>query len=179
MLTKSIYDGLSKWRQERSITEPQSSYKSMMEEELFEEFLPAVRNNDFHETVDALCDMIVITINQFSTEQCEPATIPVSGHKSATEIESYLHKYEFGSNNCQLLLHIIDACVNELHSYNVDPNLAMEETIKEISSRRQDQTQQAEWSLQGGNTTGEKWHKDKSQPQSTLYKANYNRCIID
>ena len=50
-----------------------------------------------------------------------------------------------------------------IHKLGYQPELSLQETVKEISSRR------------GGidPSTG-KWEKDRSQDPSTLYTANYN-----
>ena len=55
--------------------------------------------------------------------------------------------------------------------YEVDD--VMDETLKEIESRKQDPIQVSEWRLRG--SSGEKWKKDKNQNIHTLYKANYTK----
>ena len=49
----------------------------------------------------------------------------------------------------------------------------LDETIKEISSRKQDPNQKRDWELNG---VSGKWQKDLNQDKSTLYKADYNSC---
>jgi hypothetical protein len=63
------------------------------------------------------------------------------------------------------LCDLIVLATGGIHKLNYKPNQAMEETIKEISSR------------QGSidPATG-KWEKDRSQDPSTLYTANYNNA---
>lgn len=58
---------------------------------------------------------------------------------------------------------IIVVCAGAIYQQGYNPELAMMETVKEISSR------------QGSidPTTG-KWEKDRSQDPSTLYTANYD-----
>lgn len=52
----------------------------------------------------------------------------------------------------------------------------MHETIKEISSRVQDPAQADEWEQNG---VSGKWEKWKEQPEETLYKADYDSCIVE
>ena len=60
---------------------------------------------------------------------------------------------------------IIVVCAGAIYQQGYNPELAMMETVKEISSR------------QGSidPTTG-KWEKDRSQDPSTLYSADYTNC---
>lgn len=53
----------------------------------------------------------------------------------------------------------------------------MQETIKEISSRKQDPAQAEAWHTKGVRV-GEKWLKDKNQDPKTLYKADYSKCKL-
>lgn len=61
----------------------------------------------------------------------------------------------------------------ELMGYNMDK--AMNEVVKEISSRVQDPIQKEEWSKSGA--VG-KWQKDLSQDKDTLYKADFDKAKI-
>ena len=54
-----------------------------------------------------------------------------------------------------------------------DNDKCMDETVKEISSRKQDPIQQELWFKSGYD--GTKWMKDLNQDPSTLYKADYNK----
>jgi|GEM_PF-6017703 len=71
---------------------------------------------------------------------------------------------------CDLIVFSINAI--ELLGY--DAKMAMKETIKEISSRKQNPAQQIIWNLWGWDAT--KWEKWKEQPTEELYKANYSKC---
>jgi len=71
---------------------------------------------------------------------------------------------------CDLIVFSINAI--ELLGY--DAKMAMKETIKEISSRKQNPAQQIIWLKWGYDNT--KWEKDKNQPVEELYKANYFKC---
>jgi len=67
---------------------------------------------------------------------------------------------------------ILVLCKNELALMNYDESLCQKQTIKEISSRRQDPEQASrDWS-------DEKWQKDPNQDSSTLYKAHYASCKV-
>jgi hypothetical protein len=70
---------------------------------------------------------------------------------------------------CDLIVFSINAI--ELLGY--DAKMAMKETIKEISSRKQNPAQQTIWLKWGYDNT--KWEKDKNQPKEELYKANYSK----
>ncbi len=79
------------------------------------------------------------------------------------------------SENC-----IIDAIcdiqvfsINEIELMNYDNNICMDETVKEISSRKQDPVQQEIWFKWGYD--GTKWQKDPNQDKDTLYVAEYKR----
>jgi hypothetical protein len=71
---------------------------------------------------------------------------------------------------CDLIVFSINAI--ELLGY--DAKMAMKETIKEISSRKQNPAQQIIWFKYGYDNT--KWMKWKEQPKEELYKANYGKC---
>lgn len=72
----------------------------------------------------------------------------------------------------------IDAMVyilTGLMKLDINVDCAVKEVYKEISSRRQDSMQKIEWSKRGPYG---KWLKDKNQPKETLYKPNFNKCIL-
>ena len=52
-----------------------------------------------------------------------------------------------------------------------------EEVFKEINSREQCPKQKLEWEKRGNN--GEKWQKNKEQLEETLYKANFENCLLE
>ena len=62
--------------------------------------------------------------------------------------------------------------INEIELMGFDNNKCMQETVKEISSRKQDPLQKDFWQIWGYD--GTKWQKDPKQDTSTLYKANYS-----
>ena len=72
---------------------------------------------------------------------------------------------------CDLIVFSINAI--ELLGY--DAKKCMDETIKEISSRKQNPIQKQLWA--NGNKSS-KWEKDSEQDKSTLYTANYKECKL-
>ena len=74
---------------------------------------------------------------------------------------------------------IIVFATNHMEQMRYDLDLVMKETIKEISSRKQDIVQAKRWKNNPELKEKEKWQKDKNQDPSTLYKANYSRCRFD
>jgi hypothetical protein len=67
--------------------------------------------------------------------------------------------------------------IGEIRKAGYNPKYTLNETVKEISSRKQDPEQAKKWT-NGEKEPGEKWLKDKSQDKSELYKANFENCKI-
>lgn len=65
--------------------------------------------------------------------------------------------------------------INELGTMKYNGKKCMKETIKEISSREQDQTQKQEWAKNGASG---KWLKSQEQSKDTLYVADYTKCKL-
>lgn len=63
--------------------------------------------------------------------------------------------------------------INEIEVMGYDNNLTMDETIKEIDSRVQDEHQKRVWEENGPSG---KWQKSLLQSKDTLYVAKYNQC---
>jgi len=115
---------LTAWRAERHIKKPLGSqhFEAAIESEV-DEYTLACTNNDLHEKVDAINDILIL-------------------------------------------------CKNELALMGYEETLCQKQTIKEISSRRQDPAQAAsDW-------TNEKWEKDPAQDPDSLYKADYTTCLL-
>jgi len=66
--------------------------------------------------------------------------------------------------------------INENENMGYDFEKTMDETIKEISSRKQDPEQKAEWEANGACG---KWKKQADQNKDTLYTADYLKCKRD
>ncbi len=64
--------------------------------------------------------------------------------------------------------------INEVELMGYDNNKCMQETVEEISSRKQCPVQQEKWTTTGYD--GSKWQKDVNQDKTTLYEADYGKC---
>ena len=78
-----------------------------------------------------------------------------------------------GANDCIVVL----AGGITKHGYN--PHETLLETIKEISSRKQDPKQKERWANDDKLKRLQKWKKFKEQDKKTLYKADYSKCKIE
>jgi hypothetical protein len=78
-------------------------------------------------------------------------------------------------NTLDAILDISVFSTNEAELMGYDMDKAMNEVVKEISSRVQDPIQKEEWSKSGA--VG-KWQKDLSQNEDTLYKADFDKAKI-
>lgn len=165
--------GLSNWRAVRRIVEPQDNYTVMMSEEVGE-YREAVKSDDWHEQVDAICDMLVLTTNQITTEQAAMLDRPIELMSIIEDIELLLENYEFGADNSTILHSIDSFCREQLIALGVVPDLAMKQVVKHISSRVIDPTKQADWDA--GLLS--KWPKDPNQEPDTIYEPNYNLCRL-
>ena len=79
------------------------------------------------------------------------------------------------NNTLDAILDISVFSTNEAELMGYDMDKAMNEVVKEISSRVQDPIQKEEWSKSGA--VG-KWQKDLSQDKDTLYKADFDKAKI-
>ena len=134
------------WRDTRGIqAQPEDVFEGMIAEER-QEYIDATEAEDWDEQVDAICDQVVLTSNHLN----------------------------FNPDRVDLQERLSDLLKSDLPNLGVVPDLAMKQTLKEISSREQDPAQATRWQIDGGNITGEKWQKDRNQDPATLYKANYD-----
>jgi hypothetical protein len=178
-----ILEQLKKWREDRNITEStENDYKANMFEELSEYY----RSNNDHERIDALCDMAVFTVNHTELNNIKIFIKHILSLDDKELFLSYKKYPEFIENI--LVTNFIQSQREHFIFTNTLTNIrervislgfyfekCMLETIKEISSRRQDPKQFAEWAENGANG---KWIKDKNQDPSTLYKADYESCKL-
>ena len=92
----------------------------------------------------------------------KPETEMILIHREYEEfLSSILNDRDPVDDLCDLIV----VAAGALHKLGYDPDKAMNETYKEISSRK------GEISTNTG-----KWEKDTTQDPSTLYKANYALC---
>ena len=188
-----IYKGLKAWRHERGITaesQKEGYIVNVMEElgELatalreYERFskpsYPYPKNKKYaeHGIIDALCDICVFTINAGADINCNEK-IEIINTTQTTRCNSSLsfllsecgnfdYYGKLSSYVCfnQILLSCAKICEN----YGFDFQIAMDETIKEISSRTGSYDEKAK-----------KWIKDESnEAKAKWYKADYEKARI-
>ena len=75
------------------------------------------------------------------------------------------------------LADIIVIATGEIRKMGYDPELVLNEVVKEISSRKQDKFQYERW-IRGLKEQGEKWEKWETQPENTLYKADFEKAKL-
>ena len=122
-----------------------------------------------HEIIDALCDISVFTINA-------GADIPCYNKPTRLELEPCLSLYnllrEIADHqrcfNSITLCYVLGVCASLCHQYGFDFQKAMDETIKEISSRTGAYDEKAK-----------KWVKDESdEAKAKWYQADYEKARI-
>lgn len=179
-----IYKGLDEWRAERGITaeSQKEGYLVNVMEELGE-LATALRLleksksvNDSHELkcaehfiIDALCDISVFTINAGADIPCEnkPTRLELesclSFHNLLRKIADYQRLF-----NGITLCYVLRVCASLCHQYGFNFEIAMLETIKEISSRTGAYDENAK-----------KWVKDESdEAMAKGYSANYELARV-
>lgn len=122
-----------------------------------------------HEIIDALCDISVFTINA-------GADIPCENNPTRLELEPCLsldillreiadHQRRFNSIT---LYYVLRVCASLCHQYGFDFQIAMLETIKEISSRTGTY-----------DKASKKWIKNTSdEAKAKWYQADYEKARI-
>ena len=189
-----IYKGLAEWRAERGITaESQKAgyLVNVMEEfgELatalreYERFskpsYPYQKNKKYaeHEIIDALCDIAVFTINAWADITCELKRTEIELKKSSLDADyilkqmvercAFLSYFEWGEAKSFNI--ILANCAYLCEHYGFNFQIAMDETIKEISSR-----------TGSYDEVSKKWVKDESdEARAKWYKADYNKARIE
>jgi len=122
----TAFDKIIKWNESRNnVNFDVISEYQMLNEELTE-FLTAHNEENEHEMVDALCDIIVVA-------------------------------------------------TGGLYKLGYDPNKAMDEVIKHISSREQDPIQKQQWEENGAEG---KWLKRKAQDKTQMYQQDFESCKL-
>ena len=177
-----IYKGLDEWRAERGITaeSQKKGYIVNVMEELGE-LAAALRDyekfskNDCpyceidkqkaeHEIIDALCDIAAFTINAGADIRDEYKPLSIDTTNTFSDLNClllYTSTFDFK----KILLNCAVLC--EHYGFNFE--LAMLETIKEISSR-----------TGSYNETTKKWEKYTSdEAQAKWYSANYELASIE
>jgi len=79
----------------------------------------------------------------------------------------------------------IDGCMDSIvvlaglaTKLGYNPELCLKQTVREISSRKQQPEQAAEWQANPKLVGTTKWLKDTSQPANELYQADYSTCRL-
>ena len=152
-------ENIIKWGANRLLFAYSKDNEVKIIDEEIRELNEAKENNDIHEQIDALCDMYVVLTQTF-------AKAGLAGQK--IEDDEWL----------QEMYNLYIKIPNEVESLGYSFDCAMEETIKEISSRVQDPKQKERWD-NGDKEEAEKWQKWKEQPEDTKYKANYGKCKLN
>lgn len=191
-----IYKGLDEWRNERKLTaesQRQGYIRNVMEE--LGELAAGLRNYDSwskcddlrfcqihkemaeREIVDALCDIAIFTINAGEHIPCEFKRTEMEWKKSSLNADYILKQlvekcalfsyFEWVEPSTFNIILINCAYLCEHYGYNFE--LAMLETIKEISSRTGAYDEKAK-----------KWIKDTSdEAKAKWYSANYELARIE
>ena len=189
---EQIYAGLKAWRHERGITaeSQKAGYIVNVMEELgelatalreYERFskpsYPYPKNKKYaeHEIIDALCDICVFTINA-GVDIGEVKRTEIELKKSSLDADyilkqmvercaflSYFEWREAKSFNI-----ILANCAYLCEYYGFNFQIAMDETIKEISSR-----------TGSYDEVSKKWVKDESdEARAKWYQADYEKARI-
>lgn len=187
-----IYKGLAEWRAERGITaesQKEGYIVNVMEE--FGELSTALRLleksksvNDSHELkcaehfiIDALCDISVFTINAGADIPSPVKRTEIELKKSSLDADYILKQmvekcarfsyFEWGEASAFNIILINCAYLCEYYGFNFQ--IAMDETIKEISSRTGTYDE-----------VSKKWIKDTSdEAKAKWYKADYEKARIE
>ena len=187
-----IYKGLDEWRAERGITaeSQKAGYLVNVMEELgelasalrdYEKFSAteqdtAKKQKAEYEIIDALCDISVFTINAGADIPCEFKRTEIEWKKSSLDADYILKQM---IEKCAEFSHfewvdipsfniILANCAYLCEHYGFDFQIAMDETIKEISSRTGAYDENAK-----------KWVKDESdEAKAKWYQADYELARI-
>lgn len=190
---EQIYAGLKAWRHERGITaeSQKAGYLVNVMEELgelatalreYERFskpsYPYPKNKKYaeHGIIDALCDIAVFTINA-GADIGEVKRTEIELKKSSLDADyilkqmvercAFLSYFEWGEAKSFNIILINCAYLCEYYGFNFQ--IAMDETIKEISSRTGSYDENAK-----------KWVKDESdEARAKWYQANYELARIE
>ena len=187
-----IYAQLKAWRHERGITaesQKQGYIVNVMEElgELatalreYERFskpsYPYPKNKKYaeHEIIDALCDICVFTINAGADvdDNTKAKVIDITKttilNSSFSSLLSYCGDYAGYVKAFSCFNDILLVCAKLCENYGFNFEIAMLETIKEISSR-----------TGSYDEVSKKWVKDESdEAKAKWYQANYELARIE
>lgn len=129
-----------------------------------------------HEIIDALCDIAVFTINAGAELPSEINPLFIESKRELSVADIYIaiadfirEDYDCSAFDYYNFALILNYCASVCESYGYDFEIAMLETIKEISSRTGTYDENAK-----------KWVKDKSdEAKAKWYKADYEKARIE
>ena len=189
---EQIYAGLKAWRHERGITaesQKEGYIVNVMEElgELatalreYERFskpsYPYPKNKKYaeHGIIDALCDIAIFTINAGADvdDNTKAKVIDITKttilNSSFSSLLSYCGDYAGYVKAFSCFNDILLVCAKLCENYGFNFEIAMLETIKEISSR-----------TGSYDEVSKKWVKDESdEAKAKWYKADYELARIE
>lgn len=163
---ETIVKKLEIWRDSRNLSV--AHQRSVFLENSLEEFKELQSATSEHEKIDALCDLAIVALNSFTISNFRLSKlINDVGACEEKQIQDYILYLNENEINVELYLAFLFNSIKELGYCYLT---CLNETISEISSRRQCPDQKKEWELKGKSG---KWQKDKNQKD--LYKANYEK----
>ena len=165
---KELAKKLTQWMDERSldINGQRKGFVSNIQEEMVEYFSA----KDDNEKIDALCDITVFCVNAMKAYDKEHIKEPeiVTNIISSVTLGKQLDQITQNKFSKDSLENMIDICYTLATEMGYDFKKAMDETIKEISSRTGSYDEKAK-----------KWVKDSSnEAQAKWYKADYEKARI-
>ena len=165
---KEIAKKLTQWMDERSldINGQRKGFVSNIQEEMVE-YCSA---KDDNQRIDALCDITVFCVNAMKAYDKEHIKEPetVTNIISSVTLGKQLDQITQNKFSKDSLENMIDICYTLSKSIGYDFKMAMNETIKEISSR-----------TGSYDETAKKWIKDTSEEaKAKWYKANYKLAKV-
>ena len=179
---EQIFKELEAWRNERKITtqsQKDGYIVNAMEE--FGELSQALRGLELenvrqvaeYEVIDALCDIAVLSINACEVPVDSKVRVIDTDGIKLDEIDELVYNCagysSTGFNLYNYFNAILWGCASICEQYGYDFEIAMLETIKEISSRTGSYDEKAK-----------KWIKDTSdEAKAKWYKANYELAKIE
>ena len=160
---KELAKKLTQWMDERSldINGQRKGFVSNIQEEMVEYFSA----KDDNQRIDALCDIAVFCVNAMKKYQKESIKEPetVTNIISSVTLGKQLDQITQNKFSKDSLENMIDICYKLATEMGYDFKKAMDETIKEISSRTGSFDENAN-----------KWIKDTSkEAKAKWYQANY------
>ena len=166
---KEIAKKLTQWMDERSldINGQRKGFVPNIQEEMTEYFTA----KDDNQRIDALCDITVFCINAMKKYQKESIKEPesVANIIPSVTLGKQLDQITQNKFSKDSLESMIDICYTLATEMGYDFKKAMDETIKEISSRTGSYDENAK-----------KWIKDASdEARKKWYRANYELAKIE